>query len=86
MDTNHIEACRGVGSSLFLLMPENAVLYELPSCDCDVCMVPHDEEIHTATLSLHEWFRYEVTKYFYEEEVPLDEEVEVSTDEWYLVA
>jgi len=49
-------------------------------------MVPHDEEIHTATLSLHEWFRYEVTKYFYDEEVPLEEQAEVSSDEWFLVA
>ena len=86
MNTNHCGACREVVSGLFLLMPENAVLYKLTSCDCDVCMVPHDEEIHTATLSLHEWFRYEVTKYFYDEEVPLEEEVEESTDEWYLVA
>jgi hypothetical protein len=69
-------------------MPENAVLYELPSCDCDVCMVPHDDEIHAATLSLREWFRYEVTKYFFDDEVAIEEEVEVeeSTDEWYLVA
>jgi len=49
-------------------------------------MVPHDDEIHAATLSLREWFRYEVTKYFYEEETPLDDEVEESHDEWYLVA
>jgi hypothetical protein len=67
-------------------MPENAVVYELPTCDCDVCLVPHDEEIHAATLSLREWFKYEVTKYFFEEEEVVEEVVEESNDEWYLVA
>ena len=32
--------------------------------DCPVCLVPHDEEIHLATLGLHQWFRGEVTKSF----------------------
>jgi hypothetical protein len=59
-----------------------AEITEIPSCDCTVCLVPHDDEIHQATLNLREWFRYEVTKYFFEEEVPLDEE----DSEFYLVA
>jgi len=28
---------------------------------CKVCLVPHDEEIHAATLSIHGWFREQVT-------------------------
>ena len=38
---------------------------------CDVCLVEHDEEIHSATLSLREWHRMEVTKYLYEETEPV---------------
>ena len=32
--------------------------------DCKVCMMPHDEEIHSATLDLHQWFEFQVTKNF----------------------
>jgi hypothetical protein len=60
----------------------SATVTEIPTIDCAVCLVPHDEEIHQATLNLREWFHYEVTKYFFEEEVPLDEE----ECEFYLVA
>jgi hypothetical protein len=40
--------------------------------DCNVCLVPHDEEIHAATLSVHSWFQKQVTQGFYEavEEAP----------------
>jgi hypothetical protein len=37
-------------------------------------MVPHDDEIHAATLNVRQWFRFEVTKYFYDE-----------SDEMYLI-
>ncbi len=29
---------------------------------CPVCLVPHDREIHAATLSVREWFRGRVTR------------------------
>ena len=32
------------------------------SGDCPICLVPHDEEIHVATLHVRQWFRYQVTK------------------------
>ena len=32
--------------------------------DCRICLGPHDEEIHEATLSVRRWFRDEVTKGF----------------------
>ena len=28
--------------------------------DCPVCLLPHDPEIHAATLRLHEWLRSRV--------------------------
>jgi len=28
---------------------------------CKICLVPHDEEIHAATVSIHGWFREQVT-------------------------
>ena len=65
------------------MTPDNVVMYE-PSNDCQVCLVEHDDEIHAATLSLKEWFRYEVTKYLYNEDIPMEEED--SNAEWYLVA
>ena len=64
--------------------PENLVVYEPSNCDCQVCLVEHDDEIHAATLSLKEWFRSEVTKYLYNEDIPMEEED--SNAEWYLVA
>ena len=36
--------------------------------DCKICMVPHDDEIHAATLNIREWFFNEVTKHFEDEE------------------
>jgi len=36
--------------------------------ECDVCCAPHDEEIHEATLSVHRWFHFQVTRYLYEPE------------------
>ena len=35
--------------------------------DCKVCLVPHDEEIHLATLSVRRWFCDQVTKNFADE-------------------
>jgi len=32
--------------------------------DCRICLGPHDEEIHAATVSVRQWFREEVTKSF----------------------
>ena len=32
--------------------------------DCRVCLVPHDEDIHSATLAVRQWFAAEVTKHF----------------------
>jgi hypothetical protein len=47
-------------------MFENANFNHAP--ECDVCGVPHDEEIHEATLSVHRWFHYQVTRYLYDEQ------------------
>jgi hypothetical protein len=41
---------------------------------CKVCLVPHDEEIHAATLSVRDWFRDQVTQGFYD--YPEDEDVQ----------
>ena len=30
--------------------------------ECPVCLGQHEEEIHTATIRVHRWFRSEVTK------------------------
>jgi len=49
-------------------MPENAKSNR--STECAVCGVAHDPEIHEATLSIHAWFRKQVTQYFYEEVEP----------------
>ena len=35
--------------------------------DCTVCLVPHDEEIHAATLSVRSWFHQQVTQGFYDD-------------------
>jgi hypothetical protein len=32
--------------------------------ECRVCLGPHEEQIHDATLSVRQWFRGEVTKSF----------------------
>jgi hypothetical protein len=45
-----------------------------PSRECKVCLNAHDDEIHEATLSIHRWFRQEVTKYLYDsEDVPSEQ-------------
>jgi len=36
--------------------------------ECEVCGVAHDEGIHQATLSIHNWLREQVTQYFPVEE------------------
>lgn len=43
-------------------MMDNAARKSAP--DCDVCGLAHDEQIHEATLSIHRWFREQVTQYF----------------------
>ena len=32
--------------------------------ECKVCLAPHDDEIHDATLRVKKWFRYQVTRSF----------------------
>jgi hypothetical protein len=32
--------------------------------ECPVCLGQHEEEIHTATVRVHRWFRSEVTRGF----------------------
>lgn len=34
--------------------------------ECKVCLAPHDDEIHDATLRVKKWFRYQVTRSFQE--------------------
>ena len=31
--------------------------------DCKICLTEHDEEIHAATLRVHDWLRVQVTRY-----------------------
>jgi len=63
-------------------MTDNVTKSELSTANCRVCMVPHDDEIHQATLNIRKWFHYEVTKYFFDEVPVEDEEAGV---EWFLV-
>ncbi len=37
--------------------------------ECQVCEGEHDDDIHSATVNVHAWFRAYVTRYFVEEEV-----------------
>jgi len=30
--------------------------------ECPTCLGPHEEEIHTATIRVHRWFRAQVTR------------------------
>ncbi len=30
--------------------------------DCPICLVPHEEQIHAATLSVRQWLRQEVLR------------------------
>ena len=34
------------------------------SGECPTCLGPHEEEIHSATIRIHRWFRTEVTRGF----------------------
>jgi hypothetical protein len=40
---------------------------------CPVCLCEHDETIHQATLSLHGWIRWRVTRWF-EDDIELDDD------------
>jgi hypothetical protein len=40
---------------------------EINSRPCKICMVQHDDEIHAATLSVHQWFRDQVVQGFWDE-------------------
>ena len=31
-------------------------------CDCKICYVQHNDEIHEATLRIRRWLRYEVNR------------------------
>ena len=35
--------------------------------ECRVCLGEHDEDIHSATVDVHVWFRGRVTRYFGED-------------------
>jgi hypothetical protein len=37
--------------------------------ECRVCLGEHDEEIHSATLSVRGWFREQVLQSFYDDGV-----------------
>ena len=41
---------------------------DAPESECAVCYTAHDEEIHQATVSIHQWFHAQVTHEFAEEE------------------
>lgn len=41
----------------------------VPARECRVCMGEHDEDIHSATVDVHAWFRGRVTRYFAEEDI-----------------
>ncbi len=30
--------------------------------NCDICLVPHDDDIHGATVRIRDWFREEVVR------------------------
>ncbi len=46
---------------------------------CNVCLVEHDEDIHAATLSVHDWVHEQVTQGFHEdlEDQPVEEREEL---------
>jgi hypothetical protein len=48
-------------------MPERRITIKAGK-DCEMCGGAHDEEIHEATVSVHEWFRHQVVRYLYEPE------------------
>ena len=36
------------------------------AAECKVCFAPHNDEIHEATLRVRRWFRYQVTRSFFD--------------------
>jgi len=42
---------------------------ENPTSECVVCCVAHDDEIHEATLRIHRWFHWRVTRDFEDDAV-----------------
>jgi hypothetical protein len=44
-----------------------------PERECKVCYAAHDEEIHQATLSIHQWFQHQVTHDFEDDALYLPE-------------
>ncbi len=49
------------------VVPEHVAGWPLHARTCPVCLVPHDREIHEATLSVKRWFRWKVTRNLYDE-------------------
>lgn len=47
--------------------------------DCKVCLMPHNDEIHAATLNVRQWFGDQVTKNFVPDFVEAEPETEVVT-------
>jgi hypothetical protein len=45
-------------------MHETSAEERMPSRlrECKTCLGEHDDEIHAATLHVHEWFHYQVVK------------------------
>jgi hypothetical protein len=41
--------------------------------ECTVCYAAHDEEIHQATLSIHQWFHHQVIHDFEDDAIYLPE-------------
>ena len=41
-----------------------------PRHDCRVCLGEHDDDIHSATLDVHAWYRARVTRYFEKDDSP----------------
>jgi hypothetical protein len=48
---------------------ETQALIGARGVECHICLGPHDEEIHEATLSVRRWFREEVTQGFHKLEI-----------------
>lgn len=47
--------------------------------DCKVCSLPHNDEIHEATLRVHRWLRYELMRKLSEGLEPDTEDEVLST-------
>jgi len=46
------------------------------SCDCKVCYVPHNDDIHEATLRVRGWLRQELNRKLSDWPAPTVEEVD----------